>query len=71
MATQAHVSASIQHDGEPKANAIRERLDAVVGKGQRTYTPTQLTVKKAKGCYLWTVDGRKLVDFTSGVLSGP
>ena len=68
MATQAATSISIQHDGEPKANAIRERLDAVVGKGQRTYTPSQVTVKSAKGSYLWTVDGRKLVDFTSGVL---
>jgi 4-aminobutyrate aminotransferase-like enzyme len=68
MATQAHASISIQHDGEPRANAIRERLDAVVGRGQRTYTPTQLTVEKAKGCHIWTVDGRKLVDFTSGVL---
>lgn len=68
MATQAGTSVSIQHDGEPRANAIRERLDAVVGKGQRTYTPSQVTVAKAKGCYLWTADGRKLVDFTSGVL---
>ena len=68
MATKADVSISIQHDGEPKANAIRERLDAVVGKGQRTYTPSQLTVDKAEGCYIWTVDGRKLLDFTSGVL---
>ena len=68
MATQADASVSIQHDGEPRANAIRERLDAVIGRGQRTYTPSQLTVEKAQGCYLWTVDGRKLVDFTSGVL---
>ncbi|MFO7974624.1 MAG: aspartate aminotransferase family protein [Candidatus Hydrogenedentota bacterium] len=68
MATQTQASVSIHHEGEPKANAIRERLDAVVGKGQRTYTPTQLTVEKAKGSYIWTVDGRKLVDFTSGVL---
>lgn len=68
MAIHAGISASIQHDGEPKANAIRERLDAVIGRGQRTYTPSQLTVEKAKGCYLWTVDGRRLVDFTSGVL---
>jgi 4-aminobutyrate aminotransferase-like enzyme len=68
MATHAEATVSIQHDGEPRANAIRERLDAVVGRGQRTYTPSQLTVEKAEGCYLWTVDGRKLVDFTSGVL---
>ena len=59
---------SISHPGEPKANAIRRRLDAVVGRGLRTYTPTQLVVEKAKGCHVWTVDGRRLADFTSGVL---
>jgi 4-aminobutyrate aminotransferase-like enzyme len=59
---------SICHPNEPKGNAIRKRLDKAVGRGLRTYTPTQLVVAKAKGCHLWTVDGRKLVDFTSGVL---
>ena len=59
---------TIQHEGEPLGNAMRRRLDAVLGKGQRTYTPSQLVVAKAKGCHIWTVDGRKLIDFTSGVL---
>jgi len=59
---------SIQHPDEPKGNAIRGRLDKCVGRGQRTYTPSQLAVEKAKGCHMWTVDGRKLIDFTSGVL---
>lgn len=59
---------SIHHEQEPQANAIRARLDKAVGRGLRTYTPSQLVVAKAKGCYVWTVDGRKLIDFTSGVL---
>ena len=59
---------SIQHPGESKANAIRQRLNAVVGLGQRTYTPTQLVVKEAQGCWITTVDGHRLIDFTSGVL---
>lgn len=58
----------IRHEGEPKANKIRERLHAVQGIGQRTYTPTQVVVKKASGVMLETVDGRRLIDFTSGVL---
>ena len=62
------MSASIQHENEPRANDIRSRLDALVGRGQRTYTPTQLVVEKAQGCRLWTVDGKRLIDFTSGVL---
>jgi len=59
---------SIRHKGEPKANKIRQRLDKVEGRGLRTYTPTQLVVEKAKGCHIQTVDGRTLIDFTSGVL---
>jgi 4-aminobutyrate aminotransferase-like enzyme len=59
---------SIRHPREPKGNAVRGRLGKCVGRGQRTYTPSQLAVEKAKGCWLWTVDGRKLIDFTSGVL---
>ena len=58
----------ITHEGEPKANAIRKRLNTISGVGQRTYTPTQIVVERAKGCRLWTVDGRELLDFTSGVL---
>jgi 4-aminobutyrate aminotransferase-like enzyme len=58
----------IAHDDEPKANDIRKRLGVVSGIGQRTYTPTQIVVDRAKGCRLWTVDGKELLDFTSGVL---
>jgi len=58
----------IHRKGEAKANAIRRRLARVQGRGLRTYTPSQLVVEKAKGCHLWTVDGRKLIDFTSAVL---
>lgn len=59
---------SIQHHGEPRANALRARLAAISGLGQRTYTPTQVVVERAQGCTLWTVDGRELTDLTSGVL---
>ena len=58
----------IQHKDEPKGNAIRKTISDLVGRGQTTYTPTQIAVAKAKGSYLWTADGRKLIDFTSGVL---
>jgi len=62
------MTASIAHPGESAANAVRSKLDKYVGKGQRTFTPSQLTVAKARGCRVWTVDGRTLIDFTSGVL---
>lgn len=59
---------SITHTNEAKANAIRERLNRVVGLGQRTFTPSQVVVERAEGSRLYTVDGRTLIDFTSGVL---
>ena len=57
-----------RHKREPKGNAIRRRLDKLVGQGQRTYTPSLLALEKAKGCHIWTADGRRLIDFTSAVL---
>lgn len=59
---------SIEHRQEPEGNALRAAYTGVTGRGQMTYTPTQLVVARAKGCWLQTVDGRKLLDFASGVL---
>ncbi len=66
--TEVREIGPIQHEGELKGNAIRARLHAVEGIGQRTYTPTQIVVEKADGVYLYTVDGKRLIDFSSGVL---
>ena len=62
------MASSVRHRGEPRGNAVRKRLDKVVGLGQRTYTPSELVVERATGCSLHTVDGKRLIDFTSGVL---
>ena len=59
---------AILHDNEPKGNALRVLADRYIPRGQNTRTPTQAAVVRAKGCRLWTADGRKLIDFTSGVL---
>ena len=59
---------SIEHENEPRSNAIRARLDAINGRGQRTYTPTLAVIARASGVRLWTADGHELIDFTSGVL---
>lgn len=58
----------IKHKGETKGNKLRHRMTKAVGCGLQTYTPSQMAVAKARGCYLWTVDGKKLSDWTSGVL---
>ena len=34
----------------------------------RTFTPSLAVIARSDGCYHWTPEGRKLADFTSGVL---
>ncbi|MBX7073487.1 MAG: aminotransferase class III-fold pyridoxal phosphate-dependent enzyme [Pirellulales bacterium] len=65
-ATEKH--ATIEHAGETRSNEIRRRLAAVEPRSLRTFTPTLAVIAKSAGCYHWTPEGRKLADFTSGVL---
>src|SRR5688572_8614766 len=58
----------IQHDGEDKSNDIRRRLSAVEPHCIRTFTPSMAVLVKSAGSYHWTPEGRKLADFSSGVL---
>ncbi len=62
------VPAPVQHAGEPKSNDIRRRLLAVEPHCIRTFTPSAAVLAKSAGSYHWTPEGRKLADFTSGVL---
>ena len=59
---------SIQHPQEDRSNAIRVRADLVEPKALRTFTPSQAVIARSAGAYHWTADGRKLADFSSGVL---
>src|SRR6185437_4022890 len=59
---------SIQHAGEPQGNEQRELLGRVEPKALRTYTPTQAVIQASAGVFHWTPEGRRLYDFTSGVL---
>lgn len=58
----------IEHPGEERSNEIRRRLAAVEPASLRTFTPSLAVLARSAGCYHWTPEGRKLVDFTSGVL---
>lgn len=58
----------IEHAGETLSNDLRRRLAQVEPKSQRTFTPSLAAIARSAGCYHWTSDGRKLADFTSGVL---
>jgi 4-aminobutyrate aminotransferase-like enzyme len=59
---------SIQHTGEQASNDLRRRAAAVEPASLRTYTPSLAVLAKSEGCYHWTPEGRKLADFSSGVL---
>ena len=58
----------IHHAAEPASNAARDAAIAVEPRSLRTYTPTQAVIATSAGVYHWTPDGRRLFDFSSGVL---
>ena len=62
------IPASIQHEGEELSNDIRRRLAAVEPHALRTFTPSMAVLHRSEGSYHYTPEGRKLADFSSGVL---
>lgn len=53
---------------EVESDAARRAIAQSEPRALRTYTPTLAVIERAAGCYLYTPDGCKLADFTSGVL---
>ncbi len=73
MATEETVAKAVrpyppQHEGEPESNRVRERLGQLEPLCQRTYTPSLAVLQRSAGAYHWTAEGRRLADFTAGVL---
>jgi 4-aminobutyrate aminotransferase-like enzyme len=69
MSIKQPVSVSpIEHPGEEQSNEIRRQLHELEPKSQRTFTPSLAVIAHSAGCYHFTPEGRKLADFTSGVL---
>lgn len=58
----------IQHRGEEKSNAVRATITHREPLALRTFTPSQAVLAKSAGVFHWTAEGRKLYDFSSGVL---
>src|ERR1700744_3244799 len=58
----------IQHPGEDQSNSMRRRLARVEPHCIRTFTPSMAVLAKSAGSYHWTPEGKKLADFSSGVL---
>lgn len=57
-----------QHPHESSSNAARQHVARFEPKALRTYTPTQAVLARSAGIYHWIPEGRRLYDFTSGVL---
>ena len=58
----------IEFEGEQQGNDVRRRLTTIEPRALRTFTPTLAVLARSEGSYHWTPEGRKLADFTSGVL---
>lgn len=58
----------IHHPQEPTSNQDRDLINKFEPRSLRTFTPSQAVIAKSAGVYHWTPEGRKLYDFSSGVL---
>ncbi|HEV3236089.1 MAG TPA: aminotransferase class III-fold pyridoxal phosphate-dependent enzyme [Gemmataceae bacterium] len=59
---------SLHHLDEPTSNTTRDSVAVSEPRSLRTYTPTQAVLARSAGIFHWTPEGRRLYDFTSGVL---
>lgn len=58
----------IQHPGEAQSNRIRETITQQEPVALRTFTPSQAVLARSAGVFHWTPEGRRLYDYSSGVL---
>ena len=58
----------IQFPGEDRSNAAREIIGTREPVALRTFTPSQAVLARSAGIFHWTPEGRRLYDYTSGVL---
>lgn len=60
--------ASIQFPGEDRSNHLRAVIAQKEPLALRTFTPTQAVLARSAGVFHWTPEGRRLFDYSSGVL---
>ncbi len=58
----------LQHTNEAISNEVRKGVAQYEPKSLRTYTPSQAVLARSAGVFVWTPEGRRLYDFSSGVL---
>lgn len=59
---------AIHHPRETRSNEDRDLVAAYEPHSLRTFTPTQAVLAQSAGVFHWTPEGRRLYDFSSGVL---
>jgi 4-aminobutyrate aminotransferase/(S)-3-amino-2-methylpropionate transaminase len=62
------MTSPLHHLQESTSNDARDQVARFEPRALRTYTPTQAVLARSAGVYHWTPEGRRLYDFTSGVL---
>ncbi len=58
----------LHHPDEARSNPVRDAVVQYEPRSLRTYTPTQAVLARSAGVFHWTPEGRRLYDFSSGVL---
>ncbi len=58
----------LHHPQEDASNTARDQIASYEPRCLRTYTPSQAVLARSAGIYHWTPEGRRLYDFSSGVL---
>ncbi len=58
----------IQFPSEDRSNAARRTISTEEPLALRTFTPSQAVFAKSAGCFHWTSEGRRMYDYSSGVL---
>ena len=66
--TSAEQSFAIEFSNENKSNSVRQTIGQTEPHSLRTYTPSQAVLAQSAGVFHWTPEGRRLYDYTSGVL---
>ncbi len=59
---------AVQFDHEHRSNAVRNMIARHEPHSLRTFTPSQAVLAKSAGVFHWTPEGRRLFDYSSGVL---
>src|SRR5947199_9427871 len=62
------MTSPLHHPGEPSSNEARDGAAATEPRALRTFTPSQAVLARRADVFHWTPEGRRLYDFTSGVL---